>query len=156
MRAQRTSVISRLAFRGLNHRALKCRAGDKTMNRFVGPLQYRRTLVIVLAVIILFTPQLIRSAAAQAVCGNCSYSYQSPVSEPGGPYVAMRGQSFQFNGWSSWSQYGGITDYEWDFGDGSWGVGPSPSHQYNADGIYAVRLWVCDEMGYWSSAEKRS
>lgn len=34
----------------------------------------------------------------------------------------------------------GITNYEWDFGDGSTGTGYSPSHTYTASGTYTIKL----------------
>ncbi|MEO7993931.1 MAG: PKD domain-containing protein [bacterium] len=37
--------------------------------------------------------------------------------------------------------------YLWDFGDGNNGLGSTPSHQYDANGIYNVRLTCTDEGG---------
>jgi PKD domain-containing protein len=36
----------------------------------------------------------------------------------------------------------GITARAWDFGDGSTSVEPQPSHRYERDGVYTVRLHV--------------
>jgi PKD repeat protein len=36
----------------------------------------------------------------------------------------------------------GIASQAWDFGDGATGTGPSPTHQYAADGDYTVQLTV--------------
>ncbi len=41
----------------------------------------------------------------------------------------------------------GITDYEWDFGDGNVGTGVSPQHQYTANGTYDVELVVFTKCG---------
>ena len=42
---------------------------------------------------------------------------------------------------------GTIVSYEWDFGDGTTGTGPTPSHSYATDGVYAVTLTLTDEDG---------
>ena len=41
----------------------------------------------------------------------------------------------------------GITQYSWDFGDGSSGSGPTPAHVYAAGGTYAVKLTATDAVG---------
>lgn len=89
------------------------------------------------------------SAAAQAVCQYCGYQtdYQSPVASPGGPYIGMTPQAVQLDGSNSYGAQSPITDYYWDFGDGTAGTGAYPNHQYSQDGIYEVWLTVCDEAG---------
>jgi gliding motility-associated-like protein len=42
---------------------------------------------------------------------------------------------------------GAITSYEWDFGDGSKGSGPTPSHYYSGTGFYNVSLKITTELG---------
>ncbi|MFJ5788034.1 ThuA domain-containing protein [Streptomyces hydrogenans] len=37
--------------------------------------------------------------------------------------------------------------YQWDFGDGATGTGPTPSHTYTANGTYTARLTVSDGGG---------
>jgi PKD repeat protein len=46
----------------------------------------------------------------------------------------------------------GIVDYAWDFGDGSTGSGPTPSHIYAAPGLYLVTLTVTDNDGESASS----
>ena len=41
----------------------------------------------------------------------------------------------------------GISDYSWNYGDGSSGTGPIVSHTYSAIGNYAVQLTVTDYFG---------
>jgi len=42
---------------------------------------------------------------------------------------------------------GGITSYDWDFGDGTSGAGPTAANAYTADGNYTVTLTVTDTVG---------
>jgi len=107
-------------------------------------------LVLGFCVLFIFA---VEPVVAQDICANCESTYQSPVASPGGPYIGMTGQSIQMNGLNSWSDYGWITGYYWDFGDGTSGSGPSPTHQYSADGVYTVSLWVSDSEGNWASSE---
>ena len=49
-----------------------------------------------------------------------------------------------FDATASSSPNGGITSYRWEFGDGTSGSGPTPSHTYAAGGTYDVTLIVTD------------
>jgi PKD repeat protein len=56
--------------------------------------------------------------------------------------------TFQFNGGTSTDSDGVISDYSWNFGDGSGPVtGVSPTHVYSAAGTYEVVLTVTDDYG---------
>ncbi|MGW5878123.1 PKD domain-containing protein [Nocardiopsis terrae] len=46
---------------------------------------------------------------------------------------------------------GQITDYAWDFGDGTTGTGTTTSHTYTGPGTYTVTLTVTDETGATNS-----
>lgn len=46
--------------------------------------------------------------------------------------------------------------WQWDFGDGGTSTAQNPSHVYNAEGQYTVRLSVVDSRGCRSSASKSS
>lgn len=52
-----------------------------------------------------------------------------------------------FSGLGSNDPDGSITQYEWDFGDGTTATGPSPAHTYAAAGSYTVTLTVTDNEG---------
>ncbi|MGW4892870.1 ThuA domain-containing protein [Kitasatospora sp. NPDC004240] len=47
---------------------------------------------------------------------------------------------------------GDTITYQWDFGDGTTGTGPSPVHTYTANGTYTSRLTVSDPGGKTGSA----
>lgn len=75
----------------------------------------------------------------------------SPVADAGGPYVIPQGVELEFNGSNSrpGSPDDPISEYRWDFGDGSPVVrGPNltrPAHTFEDNGAYVVTLTVCDE-----------
>ncbi len=45
---------------------------------------------------------------------------------------------------------GTIVRYQWDFGDGSKGLGPTVSHVYQNPGVYTVTLQIQDNDGAWA------
>jgi hypothetical protein len=57
------------------------------------------------------------------------------------------GQPIAFDGSASSDPDGSIASYEWDFGDGSHGTGPTPSHIYAHAGSYSATLTVTDDRG---------
>ncbi|MEE8379978.1 MAG: PKD domain-containing protein, partial [Gammaproteobacteria bacterium] len=66
-----------------------------------------------------------------------------PEADPGGPYSEIVNTLVQFDGSNSFDPDGDtITDYQWDFGDGSTGSGVAPTHTYSIVGTYTVRLVV--------------
>ncbi len=68
----------------------------------------------------------------------------APVAKAGEDVLAGVNQVVSLNGLGSSDPDGAITMYDWDFGDGSRGVGVQPRHQYEASGIYEVVLHVLD------------
>lgn len=77
---------------------------------------------------------------------------QPPVAEVGGPYPGTTGLPVSFDGSASWDPDGTIVSFEWDFGDGNVASGSTPTHTYDAAGLYTVALTVTDETGLTDTA----
>ena len=77
---------------------------------------------------------------------------QAPVANAGGPYSGFVGVPLAFNGTGSSDPDGGALSYAWNFGDGSVGIGPTPSHTYAALGSYLVTLRVTNPCGRFADA----
>jgi PKD repeat protein len=67
-----------------------------------------------------------------------------PICDAGGPYSGVVGVRVNFDGRGSSDPDGFITSYQWDFGDGGTGTGPTPSHTYVVPSVYTVTLRVTD------------
>ncbi len=67
------------------------------------------------------------------------------IANAGGPYKGSVHQDVQFEG----SATGGKPPYKynWDFGDGTTGIGKNPTHEYLEKGNYKVILKVIDDNG---------
>jgi hypothetical protein len=70
-----------------------------------------------------------------------------PVANANGPYTGYVYLPIPFDGTGSYDPDGNIVSYEWDFGDGTSGGGPKPSHIYMQAGTYTVTLTVTDNDG---------
>jgi len=73
---------------------------------------------------------------------------KNPTSDAGGPYSGIVGEPIKFDATKSSDPNGDKLTYEWDFGDGSTGTGPTPTHIYDEPGKYTGKLTVTDENGY--------
>lgn len=69
-----------------------------------------------------------------------------PVADAGEDMVAAVGMEVLFDGRAS-SDNDSIERYIWDFGDGTTGIGATPSHVYMEEGVYDVTLTVFDPAG---------
>lgn len=69
---------------------------------------------------------------------------RAPTADAGGPYSGTAGSGIRFNGAASSDPDDDILTYLWDFGDGTTGDGPTPTHVYRAPGTFDVRLSVSD------------
>jgi len=72
---------------------------------------------------------------------------KNPFANSGGPYTSAIQEEIFFNGTESFDLDGTITNYSWDFGDGTSGTGVTPIHTYLSDGTYKVILTVTDDEG---------
>jgi PKD repeat protein len=70
------------------------------------------------------------------------------TAEANGPYSGEIGSVVAF---AATGSGGAITEYQWNFGDGSTGTGPSITHSYSVSGSYEVRLTVTGAMGQTDS-----
>lgn len=68
-----------------------------------------------------------------------------PIADANGPYSGTVGVPVSFDGTGSIDPDGTIVAYDWDFGDGNVGTGPTPTHTYAVDGVYTVSLTVTDD-----------
>jgi hypothetical protein len=67
-----------------------------------------------------------------------------PVANSGGPYQGYVNEPVVFNGTASNDPEGQPLSYQWSFGDGATGTGPTPSHVYASKGMFTVSLVVND------------
>ena len=80
---------------------------------------------------------------------------EPPVADAGADQLVTSSE-VRFDGTGSRDPDGEIARYEWDFGDGTSGAGPTPVHVYQTPGSYLVQLTVTDDSGtVRSSAERR-
>jgi PKD repeat protein len=80
-----------------------------------------------------------------AVAPTAAFTFSPPTPR------ALDPVSFDGTGSHSNDAGGYIIDYQWAFGDGGTGSGPTPSHTYAASGTYFVTLTVEDDAGMTSS-----
>lgn len=86
------------------------------------------------------------------VVDNITISYSGRINQAPRAYIRNPGKIFtldnkEFDGSLSRDD-GFITKYEWDFGDGTIGVGQKVNHQYSKPGEYLVHLTVYDSSGF--------
>ena len=85
---------------------------------------------------------------------DCAQRVKPPTAGISNPGTVTVGQSASFSAGASIKGDGGISSYEWDFGDGGSGTGPSPSHTFATPGTFTVELTVEDDGGFASSIER--
>lgn len=71
---------------------------------------------------------------------------ESPVSYAGEDQIVCLNSVVRFDGSKSKDNDGVVNNYLWDFGDGSTGGGPNPTHIYTKSGIYTVRLTITGDL----------
>jgi len=77
-------------------------------------------------------------------------SNKTPIPNLGGPYSPVAGTPIQFNGSASSDPDGTITQYQWNFADGT-ATGPTPNHTFVDRGSHLVTLTVTDNGGATAS-----
>ncbi|WP_444998211.1 PKD domain-containing protein [Aliikangiella sp. IMCC44359] len=82
---------------------------------------------------------------------SASSTNKVPVAEANGPYSGTVGTKIAFSKAGSNDPDGTIASYAWDFGDGSSSSTENPTHAYNAEGTYTVKLTVTDNNGETAS-----
>jgi outer membrane protein assembly factor BamB len=70
------------------------------------------------------------------------------------PTNPMVCQTVTFNGSESYDPTGTITDWSWQFGDGTTAKGPVVTHIYDTGGYYTVKLTVTNDKGLFNSTDK--
>ena len=85
-----------------------------------------------------------QASAAATTTVTVNAGLQPPVAEIGGPYSGTVATPISFDCTGSNDPDGSIVSYAWDFGDGSTGNGPTPSHAYATGGTFTVSLTVTD------------
>jgi PKD repeat protein len=73
---------------------------------------------------------------------------RKPIADAGPDLTAAPGEGLVFDGSGSFDPDGAITDYRWNFGDGTTGEGVRAEHVYATPGLYSVRLEVRDDSGH--------
>lgn len=68
----------------------------------------------------------------------------APVADAGGPYEGIVNQAISFDGTGSSDQEQDPLTYTWNFGDGTTGSGPTPTHVYTSKGTFTASLVVND------------
>jgi len=70
-----------------------------------------------------------------------------PYGKTGGPYNGVTKVDIEFNASKSFDLDGEITNYTWNFGDGTTADGVKTTHSYLTNGNYTVTLTVTDNEG---------
>jgi PKD repeat protein len=96
-----------------------------------------------------------KASAPATTTVTVSAGLQPPVADAGGPYGGTVATAIGFDGTGSSDPDGSIVSYDWDFGDGSIGSGPTPSHAYGAGGSFTVALTVTDSDNLQDTATAR-
>jgi hypothetical protein len=70
-----------------------------------------------------------------------------PFAVSDGPYTSFEGSALTMAATASFDPNGAVLNYQWLFGDGTSGTGPTVNHAYAQEGSYTVTLTVTDNDG---------
>jgi hypothetical protein len=73
-----------------------------------------------------------------------------PIAKAGQNRIVSQGESVTLDASGSTDNIG-IVSYEWDFGDGTTGIGKTVNHIYEKPGTYKVTLTVKDAAGNYAT-----
>ena len=96
----------------------------------------------------------ISSNTAQSAIKKFVIAYKPTASFIFSPQQPTELDTITFDASASNDTDGSITNYTWDFGDGSKAYGMIVQHQYKFDRSYIVKLTVYDNDGAWDTIEK--
>lgn len=85
-------------------------------------------------------------------CDGGGGGNQSPIANANGPYTGVVGSTITFSSAGSSDPDGSISNYQWDFGDGTTSSQSAPIHSYTTAGNYTITLTVTDNDGASNSA----
>ena len=85
--------------------------------------------------------------SSNATTATIGMGNQAPIANANGPYNGTVGIPVQLDSSGSSDPDGAITAYNWNFGDGTIGTGPNPTHTYATAGTYNITLMVMDGDG---------
>lgn len=99
--------------------------------------------------------------AGDSLCGEAEAVHWVNVNAPPVPRLRMPamgapGEAIELDATGSVDSDGRIAAYEWDFGDGETGTGPTVEHHWREPGTYTVRVRVEDDAGLGNSATEES
>ncbi|MBV9802339.1 MAG: PKD domain-containing protein, partial [Solirubrobacterales bacterium] len=91
---------------------------------------------------------------------TAAVSHQVTVDDPAAAFTSAQstGTTESFNAAGTTDPESTITDYSWNFGDGSStdaGSSPTTSHAFNGPGTYTVTLTVTDQLGLTSTSTQQ-
>jgi PKD repeat protein/subtilisin-like proprotein convertase family protein len=84
---------------------------------------------------------------ASGWCVNFTPLSSVPVASAGGPYTVIEGSPLAFDASATTDEGNDIVSYAWSFGDGTTGIGATPTHTYAVMGTYTATLRVTDAEG---------
>ena len=115
--------------------------GDGTTGEGVRPSHIYR-LISWNRVVLTVTDDFGKASACSTFASVDSDNILAPLEcDAGGPYASAVGDSIRFDASANVDR---LPAYQWDFGDGTTGIGPSPTHAYAVADSYNVTLNVSD------------